>query len=211
MNLEAEVLLKIILAMFAGGLLGLEREIRDKAAGFRTLIFICAGATLYTIFSTELSGDYDPTRIAANIVVGVGFLGAGVILREGGHVTGLTTASTIWLTAALGMGLGAGKYTITGFALLIGLVVLWFFPKLELAIDNVRQERTYEIVFSLSLEKQQSLEALIRDCGLRIRRHRQMREGDRMVCSWRVSGSRSRHEQLVQQLFTDQEVIAFRY
>jgi putative Mg2+ transporter-C (MgtC) family protein len=104
MYLSMEDVVKIILAVAAGGLIGLEREFRDKAAGFRTLIFICMGAALFTIFSARLAGTNDPTRIAANIVSGVGFLGAGVILREGGRVIGLTTAATIWLTAALGIG-----------------------------------------------------------------------------------------------------------
>ena len=80
MTFDATDMLKIVLAVFFGGLIGLEREFRDKAAGFRTLIFICLGATLFTILSSQLAGDKDPTRIAASIVSGVGFLGAGVIL-----------------------------------------------------------------------------------------------------------------------------------
>ena len=87
-----EDLLKILLAVVVGGAIGIEREFRDKAAGFRTLIFICLGATLFTMFSLNLAGDKDPTRIASAIVSGVGFLGAGVILREGGRVIGLTTS-----------------------------------------------------------------------------------------------------------------------
>ncbi|HQN43268.1 MAG TPA: MgtC/SapB family protein, partial [Anaerolineaceae bacterium] len=97
MYLQPEDLLKIVLAVLVGGLIGIEREYRDKAAGFRTLIFICVGAALFTILSVRLAGDKDPTRIAASIVTGVGFLGAGVILRDGGRVIGLTTAAAIWL------------------------------------------------------------------------------------------------------------------
>ena len=96
----SEDIFKILLAIGIGGAIGLEREYRDKAAGFRTLIFICVGATLFAMLSSKLAGDRDPTRIAANIVSGVGFLGAGVILRDGGRVVGLTTAATIWLVAA---------------------------------------------------------------------------------------------------------------
>ncbi|MCJ7512079.1 MAG: MgtC/SapB family protein [Anaerolineales bacterium] len=102
MFLIPEDLLKLGLAVMAGGLIGIEREYRDKAAGLRTLIFICLGAALFTILSSRLAGDNDPTRIAAGIVAGVGFLGAGVILREGGRVVGLTTAAAIWHTTALG-------------------------------------------------------------------------------------------------------------
>ena len=108
MILSVEDVIKIVLAVSAGGLIGIEREFRDKAAGFRTLIFICAGACLFTILSFRLAANSDSTRIAANIVTGVGFLGAGVILRDGGRVIGLTTAAMVWLTAAIGMGIGGG-------------------------------------------------------------------------------------------------------
>lgn len=211
MFVTSEMLVKITLAVVAGGLVGLEREFRDKAAGFRTLIFICVGAALFTMYSFEIAGSNDPARIAANIVSGVGFLGAGVILREGGRVTGLTTASTIWLTAAIGMGIGAGQYALSGFVVLVTLVVLWVFPKLEQAVDNVREERTYEIVCALNPEMILAYESLFKNCGLRIRRLRQVKEGERMLCSWRVMGSHPAHERLVAQLFTDPEVIEFRY
>ncbi len=119
MIITAEDALRIVLALVAGGAIGLEREFRDKAAGFRTLIFICVGAALFTLLSAKLSGGSDGTRIAANIVSGVGFLGAGVILREGGRVVGLTTAAAIWLTAALGMALGGGYYLVGGLVLAV--------------------------------------------------------------------------------------------
>lgn len=211
MFITSEMILKIALAVVAGGLVGLEREFRDKAAGFRTLIFICVGATLFTIYSQEIAASSDPARIAANIVSGVGFLGAGVILREGGRVTGLTTASTIWLTAAIGMGLGAGQYVLSGFVVLVTLVVLWVFPKLEQVVDNVREERTYEIVCTINLEKILAYEALFQSCGLRARRLRQVKEGERMLCSWRVMGSHPAHVRLVSQLFADPEVAEFRF
>lgn len=103
MTLFPEDFIQLLLAIFIGGLIGAEREYRDKAAGFRTIMLICVGATIFTNFSVKLGGDMEPTRIAASIVTGVGFLGAGAILRGSRHVTGLTTASTIWLAAALGV------------------------------------------------------------------------------------------------------------
>jgi putative Mg2+ transporter-C (MgtC) family protein len=127
----AEEVLKLLLAMIVGGLTGAEREFRDKSAGFRTILLITVGSTLFTIFSLGIGVETNPTRIAANIVTGIGFLGAGAILREGHRVTGLTTAATIWLAAALGMGIGAGKYALTGIATVLTLVVLWFFPALR--------------------------------------------------------------------------------
>ena len=132
-------LLKVLLAIAVGGAIGVEREFRDKAAGFRTLIFICLGSTLFTMFALGLGADGgDPARIASNLAVGVGFLGAGAILRRGGHVLGLTTAATIWLVAALGVGIGAGRYALVAAVTAIALVVLLLFPPVERWIDRLR-------------------------------------------------------------------------
>src|SRR5262245_10109658 len=123
MSFEWEDLLRIGLAILVGGLIGSEREYRDKAAGFRTIIFICVGAASFTILSAKLAQGHDPTRVAAQIVTGIGFLGAGSILREGDRIVGLTTAATVWLAAAIGMAIGGGHYAlaaiVTGAALLV--------------------------------------------------------------------------------------------
>ena len=108
-------IIRIGAAMLAGALIGLERELRDKAAGFRTMIFICVGSALFTILSENLAPDGDTSRIAATIVSGVGFLGAGAILRDGLRVAGLNTAATIWLTAAIGMTFGSGEFILVPF------------------------------------------------------------------------------------------------
>jgi putative Mg2+ transporter-C (MgtC) family protein len=199
-SLSPEDFIKILLAVLAGGLIGLEREFRDKAAGFRTIIFICLGATLFTIYSVQLAGDRDPTRIAASIVTGVGFLGAGVILRNGGRIMGLTTAATIWLTAAIGMGLGGGQYLLTGISVLLILVILWVFPSIEHRIDNIREERTYQIRGSLSPGKFTELEHIIVESGLKIHSRRQTKSEAEMICIWQVSGSPSGHERLTEAL-----------
>lgn len=104
--------LNILLAVIIGGLIGAEREFRHRPAGFRTLIFICLGATLFTMLSIRLGGDLSPVRIAAHMVTGVGFICAGVIMQEGVHLVGLTTAATIWIVAAIGMGIGGGQYLL---------------------------------------------------------------------------------------------------
>ena len=205
MTLLPEDFLKILLAIAVGGAVGLEREFRDKAAGFRTLIFICVGATLFALFSIKLAGDHDPTRIASNIVSGVGFLGAGVILRDGGRVMGLTTAAMIWLVAALGMGLAGGEYGLVLAVTSVTLVVLWAFPVLEHLIDNIREERWYEVVFSRP-EKCETVERWFHESRLRIVRHRQSRVGPRLVCSWQVTGSPRGHRQVSQHLLADPEI-----
>src|SRR5256885_9191561 len=109
--LKLQLLLQRGLAILCGGWIGLEREISGKPAGLRTNILICVGATLFTSLSVTLSlGRGDPARIAAQILPGVGFIGAGTILHTRGSVTGLTSAATIWVVAAIGMALGAQSY-----------------------------------------------------------------------------------------------------
>lgn len=206
MILNPEDVLKIILAVTAGGLIGIEREFRDKAAGFRTLIFICAGACLFTLLSARMAPNSDPNRIAANIVTGVGFLGAGVILRDGSKVIGLTTAATIWLTAAVGMGIGGGQYLLSGVMLLAALIVLWVLPSIEHRIDNAWEERKYEIVCSINHEKLTALEDTFRTCGLKIQSHSQIKRGQQMTSIWHASGSPAKHEKLVRTFFDDPEI-----
>src|SRR5690242_8660028 len=106
-----QLLLQLGLATVCGGWIGLERELSGKPAGLRTNILICVGATLFTSLSVALSlGRGDPARIAAQILPGVGFIGAGTILHTRGSVSGLTSAATIWVVAAIGMALGGGAY-----------------------------------------------------------------------------------------------------
>lgn len=202
---------KIFAAVVAGGLIGAEREFRDKAAGFRTIIFICLGATLFTMLSQKLGGSVDPVRIAANVVTGIGFLGAGAILREGLHVRGLTTAAAIWLSAALGMGIGGGYYLLVSLAIAASLVVLWFFPRFEILIDRLSESRTYEITCRASLDKLDDLEKAFTDAGVRYRMHKKTRIGEKMTSTWEARGRREAHENLVRMLFTDPEVDELRF
>ena len=127
MAIEVEIVLRLLLATLLGGLIGYQRERAAKPAGLRTHILICIGSALFTVASLQgFGGAADPARIAAGIVAGIGFLGAGAILhREGGLVGGLTTAATIWVVAAIGLAAGAGLYVIAGVTTAIVLVVLF--------------------------------------------------------------------------------------
>jgi len=118
--------ISVILAIVLGAAIGLEREFSGKAAGLRTNILICLGAAVFTIISREMGGNIggSPTRIAAQIVTGVGFLGAGAIIRDRGGVYGLTTAATIWLVASVGMACGAHFYKLAGITTLVVILVL---------------------------------------------------------------------------------------
>ena len=130
-----EEILRLVVAAGLGGAVGLEREYREREAGFRTHMLVAVGSALFTIASAYgfheflVSGDAvvraDPTRIAAQIVTGIGFLGAGAIIRQGLAVRGLTTAATLWVVAAIGLTTGAGYYSAAVITTLIALVSLW--------------------------------------------------------------------------------------
>jgi putative Mg2+ transporter-C (MgtC) family protein len=132
---SAEVLLRVVLAAVLGGAIGFERELREREAGLRTHMLVSVGAALFTLvsayawtdwrFSTPEGLVFDPTRIAAQIVTGIGFLGAGAIIRQGLSVRGLTTAATLWVVAAIGMAAGAGYYAAAVITTILVLFSLW--------------------------------------------------------------------------------------
>lgn len=121
----SDTVLKLILSAVLGGVIGLEREIKHKPAGLRTNMFICFGAAMYTILSFRYSeGTQDHNRIAAQIISGIGFIGAGSILHSRGSVSGITTAATMFVVASIGMAVGGGEYLSAIFATLVILVAL---------------------------------------------------------------------------------------
>jgi len=135
----SDALLRLALAAALGGAIGLEREFHQKPAGLRTNMLIALGSALFAILSVELgAGAGSPDRIAAQVVTGIGFLGAGAILRSGDHIHGLTTAATIWVNAAIGMAAGLGSYTIATVGAAITLVVLALLPIMENLVERRR-------------------------------------------------------------------------
>lgn len=131
-DLDSTIIGRILLAALFGAILGMERELRNKPAGLRTNIFICIGSALFTLLSTEMARRFggDPVRIAAQLITGIGFIGAGAIIRERGSVVGLTTAALIFVNASIGMATGAGMFGTAGFVTLVALAALvglgWF-------------------------------------------------------------------------------------
>lgn len=151
------IALKLLIAMLCGGAIGLERELNRKPAGLRTNVLICFGAALYMIVSRHISGgaDYtDPARLAAQVVAGIGFLGAGVILQARGSVTGLTTAATIFVVGAVGIAVGEGMIWLAIFSTIVILLVLVLLRWLEHAAINRRR------LFRYALETDHSVEIL---------------------------------------------------
>ncbi len=211
MILLPEAIFRLLVAIFVGGLVGAEREFRDKAAGFRTIIFICTGACLFTMFSLNLGGTEDPIRIAASIVSGVGFLGAGAIMRGAGQVMGLTTAATIWLAAALGMGIGGGYYVMIGVATALILMVLWIFPRIEKVIDNIQDARSYEMVCTMEPDIRDELNVLFADSGLNVRSRRQMKADGNAIFIWYAKGAPDSHDRVTEKLLAHSDVKEFKF
>ncbi len=136
---------QVSFAFVIGAVIGLEREFRSKPAGFRTMILICVGSCLYTILSKEVGIVGSSDRIASNIVTGIGFIGAGVIFKEGISVNGLTTAALIWITAALGMAIGYHNYPLTIVVSGMVLIALFVLEPVQRFINKLHRVKDYRI------------------------------------------------------------------
>jgi putative Mg2+ transporter-C (MgtC) family protein len=185
-----EALLRLALAAALGGVVGIERELREREAGLRTHLLVALGSALFTIvsaygFHAFLSSGAnvvraDPTRIAAQIVTGIGFLGAGAIIRQGLSVRGLTTAATLWVVAAIGLAVGAGYYS--GALITTGLVVLALWPLRLVAYPLVRRFRPEEGRLLVELGAGESTGAVIDEVervGARLQSIEVSQEGSR--------------------------------
>lgn len=138
---------RLIVAAILGGIVGIERETKHKPAGLRTNMFICVGSAFFTILSERLAGQFvgDHTRIAAQIIPGIGFIGAGSILHSRGGVTGLTTAATLFVVASIGMGVGGGLYAPSIFATIVIFVALHFLGYFETWFNLKAVAMCYEV------------------------------------------------------------------
>ena len=121
-NIEFETIFQLLLAIALGALIGFERQLGHRPAGLRTHMLVSLGATIFTVIS--LSFDIEPARIAAGIVTGIGFLGAGSIIAHKGHIRGITSAATLWIVAAIGLSVGVGEYVIAIISALLVFVIL---------------------------------------------------------------------------------------
>ena len=203
-------ILTLLLAVLLGALIGLEREFRNKTAGFRTVILICLGAALFTMVSLSFAPTSDPARIAAQIVTGVGFLGAGAILRDGPRIVGLTTAAIVWLAAAIGMATGSGNFLLAAIATGLVTLVLWLFPKIEHWIDTLREVHSYEITGDENEDLIQSLETLISSTSLRVLQKRWSKENREITLHCTLLGKPGAQQRLIAELLSNPCVKRFK-
>ncbi|CAG5005092.1 hypothetical protein DYBT9275_03511 [Dyadobacter sp. CECT 9275] len=207
MNFLPDDVYKLLLSFFLGMIIGLEREYRSKSAGLRTMILIAVGSTLFTIISIKISSDAG--RIAANIVTGIGFIGAGIIFRENSRVVGITTAAIVWVTAALGMGIGAGFYVLSIACFVISGMSLVILSPVQNWVRKQSQIRNYRLMCIYEKKTLKKYEEQFREYDLKILRAEQNRSGSHITGTWILQGTEKAHEELTKRLLNDSEILEF--
>jgi len=198
---------KLFVALFIGAIIGAEREYKSKAAGFRTVILITVGSTIFTIVSNVIGID---GRVASNIVTGIGFLGAGSIFREGTIIKGITTATTIWISAAIGMAVGIGKFEFAFLSLFVVMLVLLSFNWIQRLIDKTNKIENYTITLdNQKINNKDSLKDFIKSHNLIVKTIKQSKNKDNQTFVFSVQGSAINHSKLVESLFESDFIISF--
>ena len=196
-------LLLIIISVIIGLIIGAEREYRNKSAGLRTFILVCFGSCLFTILSIKI-GVENPDRLAANIITGIGFLGAGVIFKDDNKIGGITTATTIWASASLGMCVGSGYVYLALLGTALVMAILSLLTYLQDYIDNHHKIREYKITTS-SQSDFAYCESIFTKHHLSFIITRQQYGQGVLATTWRLSGKNSHHLALIQQLMDDEK------
>jgi putative Mg2+ transporter-C (MgtC) family protein len=201
---------KLFVATIAGGIIGAEREYQSKNAGFRTVILITLGSCLFTIISYVMAGSFDPARIAANVITGIGFLGAGAIFKEGVTVKGLTTASVIWVAAAVGMAIGIGAYEFAFISVAFTMLVLLGFRFLQNIIDRTNTVRAYHItIVGHTDAKRAELEEMFKKCSVKAFCTSYAKRSNEMILTYTVRGGHKAHDKLISEFYETSLVDAF--
>jgi putative Mg2+ transporter-C (MgtC) family protein len=202
-NLLSKTLVRLTLAAVLGGIIGLERELKRRPAGLRTNMFICFGSAMFTILSTELAGEFggDHTRITAQIIPGIGFIGAGSILHAKGSVSGLTTAATLFVVASIGMATGGGLYLPAIFATLLIFVALQVLGWLERRLNLKPVLMNYIIVTGKSADDiVAEVNSVVEDLGKVMESMRLSKIAGKERIAFSVGGTRSEHKELMNRL-----------
>lgn len=214
--LELATLGRLVLAGLLGGLIGLERELKSKPAGLRTTLLICIGAAMFTELSVHLAeigvdGGFraDPARLAAQIVPGIGFIGAGAILHARGRVTGVTTAATLWVVTAIGIAVGAGAYTEAIGTTVMVLVTLSLLQRVERMIGRRVTRRRYTAAVEPDDDAFERLFERVRHGGMGVKVEKVEKSGEHLEITFRVSGPRAGHDRLLEHMIRDDAVRRF--
>ncbi len=204
---------KLLVAFCLGTAIGLEREISDKPAGLRTNVLICLGSTLFTLLSTkwEAMGGVRDAHVAAQIVTGIGFIGAGSIMREGEHVTGLTTAATIWMVAAIGMAVGMGYGHLAAAATITALVVQVGLTRMDMLVDLMRRRHTFRIISDPDEHAIDTIARILKTNEIRVMHHKVMKKNNLYHSEWWTSGTQAGQAHAAKQLLKSDKVMEVTY
>jgi putative Mg2+ transporter-C (MgtC) family protein len=206
-----EELYRLLLALIAGVVLGIEREYQNKFAGIRTMALISVGSALFTLLSQHIGLSGNPDRIASNVLTGIGFIGAGVIFKNDVNLNGLTTAAAIWVAAAMGMAIGAG-YFIIGFSTLgIALASLILLKYLQNALNHLHQVRVYKFSFQLDKLQLSELEREFRAHRIKYKKLKEFRSVNNSICVYELSGRVVMLEKLNEKLMSQNLLDSFNY
>lgn len=198
-------LVKIGVAILCGGILGIERQYKNKTAGFRTIILICLGSAIFTLIAQRAG-----LGVNINVITGIGFIGAGVIFKDDVAVTGLTTAAVIWTSAAIGMAVGAGDYLLGIISSVVTILVLTVFHVLENYLDKIHHDRLYNIVFNdTEYHHLINLEDMAKAHSLKVRVVRVSKQNDNLHASVIVTGHKKHINKLNQELLITPHVKSF--
>ena len=207
-GIELQDIFSILTSVICGGIIGFEREYKNKSTGFRTILLITLGSTIFTIVSKHGTGADD--RISANIITGIGFIGAGVIFKDKMSVLGLTTAAVIWTSAAIGMTAGIGYYSLAFLFTIITCIVLVLVNKIELLIGNLNKSKIVNVVFKENDIRQLDIvEDKIRRLNMRSKRV-QVYKVDNVLCAvLEVAGTKQNSDKLISNLLEMEEIKDF--
>lgn len=201
--------LLLCISIIAGGIIGLEREYRNKSAGLRTFILVAFGSCLFTILSLKI-GIGNPDRLAANIVTGIGFLGAGIIFKDSNRIGGITTATSVWATASLGMAVGSGYAVLAIIGALLMLVVLQLLVSLERKIDHLHKIHEYTVSFA-ALSDFDYCDQLFHQHHLKYKLTRQLKMSTGYMGTWHVTGKQKAHNQVIRAMMNDDRITSYSY
>ena len=204
-------LIKLLLSLVAGILLGIEREYKFKSAGIRTIPLITVGSTLFTILSVYIGSPNSSDRIASNIITGIGFIGAGVIFKNDLSINGLTTAAAIWIAAATGMAIGNGHFLLAFSTVGISLSALILLSFAQDKLNSLHQIRIYKLSFQLDKISNEDLEAVFKKFKINYRKLREFRNTIEATNVYELSGNKEKLDNMNEYLMSLHLIDSFAY
>lgn len=205
---ENEIIL-ITVSLIVGIIIGAEREYYNKSTGLRTFVLVSFGSCIFTILSAKMGADSDD-RIAANIITGIGFIGGGVIYKDENRISGITTATTIWATASLGMAVGSGYIYVVLLGMVLIILILNSLTHIQAIIDKHHKIRNYHIYISDYNELLYCKETFSR-FNLKHEIIGENRNPENIDIEWRLIGKNENHEKFIQKIREDNKIVGFEY